>query len=149
MSLTARKCRMSFIATVNVNCFLQEGKSEIVASKFGDRSSYACIAATASNEFSVGLPAKQGIARNESLTVVNNFQFLNTDLTDEQIDAAVSLRSCSCKVNKNPLQYELSKGDDISTNISPFDVAVHLLKNTYGLFTSLITIAIKCNVLKF
>lgn len=121
------------IVKIFIQC-LQEGKSEIVASKFGDRSSYACIAATASDEFSVGLPAKQGIARNESLTVVNNFQFLNIDLTDEEIDLAVSSRSCSCKVNKNPLQYELSKGDDISTDISPFGVAVHLLKNIYGKF---------------
>lgn len=98
------------------------------------------MAATSNDEFSVGLPAKQGIARNESLTVVNNFQFLNTDLTDEQIDLAVSSRSCSCKVNKNPLEYELSKGDDISTTITPFDVAVHLLKNTYGTSTFTATI---------
>lgn len=105
-----------------------------MASKFGDRSSYACIAATASNEFSVGLPAKQGIARNEALTVINNFQFLNTDLTEQQIDLAVSSRSCSCKLNKSPLQYELSKDEDISTTITPFDVAVHLLKNSYGKF---------------
>lgn len=100
-----------------------------MASKFGDRSSYACIAAAVGNEFSIGLPAKQGIARNESLTVVNNFQFLNVDLTENEIEKAIA-SSCLCKVNQNPLNYELTKGDEISTTISPFDVAVHLLKNT-------------------
>lgn len=112
--------------------FLQEETSEIVASKFGDRSAYACIAATNDTEFSVGLPAKQGIARNGGLTVVNNFQFLSADLTPEEIQNSIS-KSCSCKVNvdgKN-IEYELSK-DDICTKISPHDVAVHLLKNTHG-----------------
>lgn len=111
---------------------LKEGKSEIVASKFGDRSSYACIAATNENEFSIGLPAKQGIARNNTLTVVNNFQFLNVDLTAEQIDEAIS-KSCLCKVNHNEtsIEYELCKNDEFSTKCSPFDVAVHLLKNNY------------------
>lgn len=121
-----------------IKCFLsfdisQEGKSEIVASKFGDRSSYACIAATHDNEFCVGLPAKQGIARNGTLTVVNNFQFLCADLTPEQIFDAIS-KSCLCKVNNNDktIEYELSKGDDLCTKITPYEVAVHLLKNTYG-----------------
>lgn len=106
--------------------------SEIVASKFGDRSSHACIAATPNSDFCVGLPAKQGIARNGTVTIVNNFQFLNTDLQPEQIDVAIS-KSCLCKVNNNNanIEYELIKGDDICTKISPFDVAVHLLKNTY------------------
>lgn len=107
--------------------------SEIVASKFGDRSSHACIAFTQNKEFCVGLPAKQGIARNGTLTVVNNFQFLNTDLTSEQIDVAIS-KSCLCKVNSanSIIEYELSKGDvDICSKISPFEVAVHLMKNTY------------------
>lgn len=119
---------------MNIWCLLQEGKPEIVASKFGDRSSYACIAATHNNEFSIGLPAKQGIARNGTLTVVNNFQFLSTELTSEQITEAIS-KSCLCKVNRNKsnIEYELSKGDEIYTKISPFDVAVHLLKNTYGM----------------
>lgn len=104
-----------------------------MASKFGDRSSYACIAATQSNEFCVGLPAKQGIARNGTLTVVNNFQFLCTDLKPHQIDEAIS-KTCLCKVNRKDsgIEYELSKGDDINANITPFQVAVHLLKNTYG-----------------
>lgn len=104
-----------------------------MASKFGDRSSYACIAATQANEFCVGLPAKQGIARNGTLTVVNNFQFLSTDLTPDQMDEAIS-KSCLCKVNHKDsgIEYELSKGDDINANISPFEVAVHLLKNTHG-----------------
>lgn len=112
---------------------LQEEKAEIVASKFGDRSSYACIAATQESEFCVGLPAKQGIARNGTLTVVNNFQFLSADLTPEQIDEAIT-KSCLCKVHHDPsrIEYELSKGDDITTKITPFEVAVHLLKNTYG-----------------
>lgn len=104
-----------------------------MASKFGDRSSYACIAATGSEEFCVGLPAKQGLARNGTLTVVNNFQFLNKDLTPEQIDQAAS-KTCLCKVNRNDAQveFELSKGDDISTKITPFAVAVQLLKNSAG-----------------
>lgn len=105
-----------------------------MASKFGDRSSHACIAATQNSEFCVGLPAKQGIARNGTLTVVNNFQFLNMDLASEQIDVAIS-KSCLCKVNNTDsiIEYELSKGDnDICTKISPLDVAIHLLKNTYG-----------------
>lgn len=114
---------------------MQEGKSEIVASKFGDRFAYACIAATHDNEFCVGLPAKQGIARNNTVTVVNNFQFLNNDLTLDQINDAIS-KSCLCKVNKceTNIEYELFKGDDIPTKISPIDVASHLLKNTYGMF---------------
>lgn len=113
----------------------QEDKAEIVASKFGDRSSYACIAATSSDEFCVGLPAKQGIARNGTLTVVNNFQFLNKDLTTEQIDQAIS-KTCLCKAiqNDGTFEFELVKGDDISTKISPFNVAVHLLKNSFGKF---------------
>lgn len=104
-----------------------------MASKFGDRSSHACIAATQTNEFSVGLPAKQGIARNGPLTVVNNFQFLNTNLTSDQIDEAIS-KSCLCKINRNDstIKYELIKGDDVYAEISPFEVAVQLLKNTYG-----------------
>lgn len=104
-----------------------------MASKFGDRSSHACIAATQNNDFCVGLPAKQGVARNGTVTIVNNFQFLNADLLPEQIDVAIS-KSCLCKVNKTDsnIEYELIKGDDICTKISPFDVAVHLLKNTYG-----------------
>lgn len=113
---------------------MQDGVSEIVASKFGDRSSHACIAATQNNEFCVGLPAKQGIARNGTVTVVNNFQFLNTDLSSEQIEVAIS-KSCLCKVNHSDVnvEYELSKGDDTCTNISPIEVAVHLLTNTYGM----------------
>lgn len=108
-----------------------------MASKFGDRSSYACIAATNDSEFCVGLPAKQGIARNGTLTVVNNFQFLNVDLTTEQIDEAIS-KSCLCKVNNSgtSIEYELSKGDEDATKCTPFDVAVHLLKNTYGKWDS-------------
>lgn len=104
-----------------------------MASKFGDRSSHACIAVTQNEEFCVGLPAKQGIARNGTLTVVNNFQFLNTDLSPEQIDVAIT-KSCLCKVNNDNsiIEYELSKGDDDITKISPFEVAVHLMKNTYG-----------------
>lgn len=41
---------------------------------------------------------------------------------------------CLCKVNHTDLnsEYELTKGDDICTNISPFDVTVDLLTNTYG-----------------
>lgn len=124
---------LSFVVVIAVGV-LQEGKSEIVASKFGDRSSYACIAATENNEFCVGLPAKQGVARNGTLTVVNNFQFLCTDLTPEQIQEAIS-NTCLCKVNNTDtiIEYELSKNDDHCTKITPFDVAVHLLKNTYGM----------------
>lgn len=68
------------------------------------------------------------------MTVVNNFQFLNVDLTTEQIDEAIS-KSCLCKVNHNDetsIEYELTKSDEISTKCTPFDVAVHLLKNNYG-----------------
>lgn len=107
----------------------QDGKSEIVASKFGDRSSYACIAAASNTEYSIGLPAKQGVARNESLTVINNFQFLNVDLSSDELTKAI--KSSLCKVNENPLQYELCKGDNISTKITPLEVAVNLLKNSY------------------
>lgn len=95
-----------------------------------------CAATTSSDEFSLGLAAKQGIVSNESLTAVNNFQFLNTDSTDNENDLVVSSRSCLCKVNKNPLQYELSKGDDISTNISSLEYfgtsAVRLVENSRG-----------------
>lgn len=79
------------------------------------------------------MPAKQGIARNGTSTVVNNFQFLCLDLTPNQIDEAIS-KTILCKVNRknNGIEYELNKGDDINANISPFEVAVHLLKNTYG-----------------
>ena len=111
--------------------FVQEEKIEIVASKFGDRSSYACLAAAADNEFVIGLPAKQGIARNESLTVVNNFQFLNEDLTGNELATAIS-QTCLCKLNTKPLEYHLEKGDDISATITPYEVAVKFLQNAHG-----------------
>lgn len=103
-----------------------------MASKFGDRSSYACIAATNDTEFSVGLPAKQGIARNGTHTVVNNFQFLNLDASVEQIEAAI--RTCFCKVNHSDktIEYELTKNDEFTRTITPYEIAVQLLKNSYG-----------------
>lgn len=58
------------------------------------------------------------------------------DLSADQIDVAIS-KSCLCKVKNNNsiIEYELSKGDDdICSEISPFEVAVHLLKNTYGTY---------------
>lgn len=59
-----------------------------MASKFGDRSSYAVIAAAENDEILIGLPAKQGLVRQSPLTIVNNFQFLNEDLTaDEFVEA--------------------------------------------------------------
>lgn len=84
-------------------------------------------------EFCVGLPAKQGLARNGTLTVVNNFQFLNKDLTPEQIDLAAS-KTCLCKLNyvDANVEFELGKGDEITTKITPFEVAVKLLKNSAG-----------------
>lgn len=142
-TITLSTLKVNFLYCLNVHTFIlfhlqfdfvQEEKSEIVASKFGDRSSYACIAATNETEFSIGLPAKQGIARNGTLTVVNNFQFLNADLTSEQTETAIS-KSCLCKVNRkenDELEYELSKGDDVLTKITPFQVAVNLLENSYG-----------------
>lgn len=122
---------MRFLYLENVR--VQEEKPEIVASKFGDRSSYACIAATNATEFCVGLPAKQGIARNGTLTVVNNFQFLNADLTDEQIEQAIS-KTVFCKVNHSgkSIEYELNKSDEFTRNITPHEVAVQLFKNSYG-----------------
>lgn len=104
---------------------------EIVASKFGDRVSHACLAAVDDKEFNIGLPAKQGIARNESLTVINNFQFLNEDLTENEIVAAAKVSSV-CVVNANPLEYHLEKGDDVSLKLTPYQVAVTLLTNCYG-----------------
>lgn len=62
--------------------------------------------------------------------MINNFQFLNVDLASAELSKAIS-SSCLCKVNLDPLKYELSKGDDISASISPQEVAVNLLKNTY------------------
>lgn len=106
---------------------------EIVASKFGDRVAHACLAAVNNEEFNIGLPAKQGIARNESLTVVNNFQFLNQDLTENEIEAAAKVSSV-CQVNANPLEYHLEKGDDVSMTLTPYQVAVKLLTNCYGKF---------------
>lgn len=104
---------------------------EIVASKFGDRVSHACLAAVDDIEFNIGLPAKQGIARNESLTVINNFQFLNEDLTENEIAAAAKASSL-CKVNPNPLEYHLVKSEDVSLKLTPYQVAVKLLTNCYG-----------------
>lgn len=104
---------------------------EIVASKFGDRVSHACLAAVDDTEFNIGLPAKQGIARNESLTVINNFQFLNEDLTENEIAAAAKASSL-CQVNANPLEYNLEKGEDVSLTLTPYQVAVKLLTNCYG-----------------
>lgn len=63
----------------------QDNNSEIVASKFGDRSSYAVVAAAENDEIVIGLPAKQGLVRQSPLTIVNNFQFLNEDLTADDI----------------------------------------------------------------
>lgn len=102
-----------------------------MASKFGDRVSHACLAAVNNEEFNIGLPAKQGIARNESLTVVNNFQFLNEDLSDSEIEAAAKVTSV-CQVNTNPLEYQLEKGDDVSLRLTPYEVAIKLLTNCYG-----------------
>lgn len=103
-----------------------------MASKFGDRSSYACIAATNETEYCIGLPAKQSIARNGAQTVVNNFQFLNADLTSEQIDSAK--KTCFCKINHSDksVEYELSRNDELIRKITPYEVAVQLLKNSYG-----------------
>lgn len=112
---------------------IQDGKVEIVASKFGDRVSHACLAAVDDVEFNIGLPAKQGIARNESLTVVNNFQFLNEDLTEDEIQEAAK-KSSVCRVNANPLEYNLEKGDEVALKMTPYQVAVKLLKNCYGKF---------------
>lgn len=67
---------------------LQDNNTEIVASKFGDRSSYAVVAAAENDEIVIGLPAKQGLVRQSPLTIVNNFQFLNEDLAaDDLIEA--------------------------------------------------------------
>lgn len=103
-----------------------------MASKFGDRSSYACLAATNETEYCIGLPAKQGIARNGAQTVVNNFQFLNADLSSEQIDTAK--KTCFCKINHSDesVEYELSRNDEFTRKITPYEVAVQLLKNSYG-----------------
>lgn len=81
------------------------------------------------------MPAKQGVARNGPLTVVNNFQFLNVDLTPDEIDAAIS-SSCLCKVDKkenSSVEFVLVKDDEVLSTISSHDVAVHLLKNTHGI----------------
>lgn len=104
---------------------------EIVASKFGDRVSHACLAAVNNEEFNIGLPAKQGIARNESLTVVNNFQFLNEDLAESEIKSVAKATSL-CQLNTKPLEYHLEKGDDVSLKLTPYQVAVKLLTNCYG-----------------
>lgn len=105
---------------------------EIVASKFGDRVAHACLAAVDREEYNIGLPAKQGIARNESLTVVNNFQYLNEDLAENEILEAAKTTSL-CKLNTNPLEYHLEKDDDVSVKLTPYQVAVKLLTNCYGM----------------
>lgn len=59
-----------------------------MASKFGDRSSYAVVAAAENDELVIGLPAKQGLVRQSPVTIVNNFQFLNEDLTSDEFSEA-------------------------------------------------------------
>jgi len=43
------------------------------------------VAAAENDEIVIGLPAKQGLVRQSPLTIVNNFQFLNEDLTADDI----------------------------------------------------------------
>ncbi|XP_037024622.1 heat shock 70 kDa protein 14-A [Bradysia coprophila] len=107
---------------------LKDNNTEIVASKFGDRSSYAVVAAAADEEIVIGLPAKQGLVRQSPLTIVNNFQFLNDDLTAADIIEAK--KQCVCEITDNPIAYNLHK-DDIERTLTPFDVAVTLLTNLY------------------
>lgn len=63
---------------------------DIVASKFGDRCSYAVVSVADDTELVIGLPAKQGLVRNGTSSVVNNFQFLNEDLTAEEFKEATN-----------------------------------------------------------
>ncbi|KAJ6636726.1 Heat shock 70 kDa protein 14-B [Pseudolycoriella hygida] len=107
---------------------LKDNKADIVASKFGDRSSYAVVAAAENDELVIGLPAKQGLVRQSPLTIVNNFQFLNEDLTsDEFIEAK---KECVCEISNDPITYTLRK-EEIERTLTPFEVAVVLLTNLY------------------
>lgn len=78
----------ALVCTIYSKNTLQDNNPEIVASKFGDRSSYAVVAAAENDEIVIGLPAKQGLVRQSPLTIVNNLQFLNDDLTADEFTEA-------------------------------------------------------------
>lgn len=61
---------------------MQEGNIEVIANELGDRVTPAVLSPVNEDEYAVGLPAKLGLPRNSTNTIVNNLQFLNVDITE-------------------------------------------------------------------
>lgn len=111
--------------------YFQGETAEIVPNKAGGRYTYAyLIAAENESQYITDSVAKHSLPGNEAASVINNYQFLNEDLTDEEIDAAVS--NCLCKILKNPLNYELSSNFEALPSATPHSITALMLKNTHG-----------------
>ena len=67
------------------------------------------------------------MVRNGALTVINNKIFLDDQLSDEDFEHAVKI--CTCRIEKDPIQYVLAKDDDEGKKFTPIEVAEHLLRN--------------------
>lgn len=87
------------------------------------------------------MPAKQGLVRNGTSTVVNNLQFLDEDLSQE--DFLNATNNCVCSVTNDPkIEYHLTK-DDIERKLTPYEVAVRLLSNLYGKYIETILLTLQ------
>jgi molecular chaperone DnaK (HSP70) len=141
------------ITAVDDNYLLfQEGKADVVANDAGDRVTPSMVSFSSEEivsikQFhsqvngiiifipfqSVGLPAKQGLFRNTSNTVVQCKEFLiwNKDEEEELLPKLQALSVCPVIVKNGKLFYEVEMNEK-TKQISPEEVLIHIYRKLYG-----------------
>lgn len=93
----------------------------------GDRVTPAVLSPVNEDEYAVGLPAKLGLPRNSTNTIVNNLQFLNVDISES--DYAFATKSIYCPITcEKPVCYDLTK-DDYTKSMTALEANNEILMN--------------------
>ena len=80
---------------------------------------------------SVGLPAKQGLFRNMSNTVVKCKEFLCWTDNEDELTKLQSMSVCPVSVKNQKLFYEVEI-DEKKKLLSPQEILVHIYQKLYG-----------------
>lgn len=80
----------------------------------------------------MGLPAKQGLFRNMSSTVVKCLEFFNWDPSKGELEDIKRLSFCPAVVKNDKISFEITK-DEKTLLVSSDDVLIEILKKLNGI----------------
>nr|WHV00579.1 Hsp70-14 [Daphnia magna] len=109
----------------------KDSKSDVVANDAGDRVTPS-IVSFSSEEIAVGLPAKQGLFRNMSNSVVKCKELLCWNGEESELTKLQSTSVCPVIVKNKKLLYEVEV-DEKKKFFSPEDILVHIYKKLYDI----------------